>query len=311
MFECFLDSDRFWYILPQIKKDPFFKIKGSSTLRKTASFYSNDINAYIDTSDGVNEDFGTQEYCGRIKAVIRECKGKPFIFFKSFYSSKSSSKIEKIAKENNGQVIPFFFWSTQRSYKDIYFKKTKVTNLSKNKTPESDVGLFFNPDCYFYPKPNACDKDIAWEDFKHFNFGCGDNTGKYKVETRKNILEKFKSSNLNIDFSKKLDYNSYIQRSMNCKLCFCPPGIGEYTQRMFDYGLLNIPILIRKTTYDFGISWKNYIPEVDFENKNWENQVQDIIINIDEYKKLQKEYFNNTLSPENIFKFFKKKLIEQ
>ena len=306
-YKCFLNTDRFWYILSNLKSDSNFKISGNEIFKKTASFYGDNHNIYIDTSDGINEDFGIEEYGGRIKAVIKECNGKPFIFFKSFYSPSISSKIEKIANNNNGKVCPFFFWSVQNEYKQLY--KNPNRNAQQGHSKAYDLGLFFDPTAYYYPKPNACDKDIAWPDFKHFNLGCNKNTGDYKVETRKDILERFKSSDLNIDFANKMNYHEYVKRSANCKFCFCPPGVGEYTQRMFDYGLLNIPILMRKTTYDFAISWKDYIPEIDFKNNNWEREVEDLIRNVNEYKKLQKEYFNNILSPQNIFSFFKKSLL--
>ena len=156
-YKCFLNTDRFWYILSNLKSDSNFKISGNEIFKKTASFYGDNHNIYIDTSDGINEDFGIEEYGGRIKAVIKECNGKPFIFFKSFYSPSISSKIEKIANNNNGKVCPFFFWSVQNEYKQLY--KNPNRNAQQGHSKAYDLGLFFDPTAYYYPKPNAAERD--------------------------------------------------------------------------------------------------------------------------------------------------------
>ena len=79
---------------------------------------------------------------------------------------------------------------------------------------------------------------------------------------------------------------------------------------MFDHCFLGNCIVLRKSTYDNGFSWKEYIPEVDFESKNWEDDYQNIIDNRLEWGEKSKEYFDLYWTPEAIVDYLVEKIEE-
>ena len=304
--KAYYEKDRFQFIHDEMIHQKIFKQHVNTFLiPKTGIFENDKFNVYIDTSDGVNEDLEIYEYCGRIKRIISQLNGKPFIFFKSAYSGKWSKKIEEIAIKNNGKIVPFFKWSFNKDfYNYTYRKKEEILQKYSNLEKEYDVGIFFKEKPYLYTKPSEFDNSISWSDHEKFKLpGRSNNTGHYLIESRKDIIEKFKKSKfkfLNIGLS----YKEYIEASFKCKVIINPPGIGEYTSRMVDQTFLGNCIVLRKNTYDNGLSWKKHIPEIDFRKKEWEQDLNEIILNLDYHKKMCKEYYEKFWNPKSIVRYF-------
>ena len=313
MFHAFYNQNRFEFLHPELIKTGLIrKYSNSELIKKTACLYSDELNIYIDTSDGVNEDLKIQEYCGRIKRVIIDSKGKPFLFFKSAFSKKWSKNIQQLAKENNGKVIPFFKWSFNKNfYRHVFGKKADIINKFKNEEKIYDIGIFFEDKIYDYPRPSEDDPLISWSDHKKFNLpGKSKNTGKYKNESRKKLIKKIKESNFKI-LHDGLPYLEYIKASFQCKIIINPPGIGEYTSRMVDQTYLGNCIVLRNNSYDNGNTWKSHIPEINFDEKDWENKLENIIKNYKEYQLHSMQYYERFWNPESIVKYFSEKINEQ
>ena len=92
-----------------------------------------------------------------------------------------------------------------------------------------------------------------------------------------NLYELFIKSKFNFFHADKLNYEDFILKSIECLININPPGIGEYTSRMFDHSFLGLPVVMRKTSYDFGISYKEYFPQIDFRITNWESKIDDVL----------------------------------
>jgi hypothetical protein len=313
MFDAFYDKKRFRFIHEQLLNSNFIKnYRNQTRIKKTACLYGEKINVYIDTSDGVNEDLKIQEYCGRIKRVILDTKGKPFLFFKAAHSNKWSKNIEILAHQNNGKVIPFFKWSfNDNFYNHVYGKRKEIIEAFGNQKKLYDIGIYFSEKIYDYPKPSEVDPLISWPDHKNFNLpGTSSDTGNYPNNSRKNIVKTLKSKNFKI-LHAGLNYKDYISSAFQCKVIVNPPGIGEYTSRMVDQTYLGNAIVLRKNSYDNGYTWKKYLPEIDFNKSDWEKDLKTIIQNYSFYGELGEKYFNNCWSSEAIFKYFKEKINEQ
>jgi hypothetical protein len=271
---------------------------------KTGCFFSDDLDVYVDTSDGTNDDLRMHEYCGRILACIKLSKGKKFIFFKSAYSSIWSKKIEAIADQNNGKVVPFFKWS----FNPNFYSHTSKNLDSLRSCPRSldyDIGLFadFNKK-YSYPKPSSSDKRISYNDHGKFGIeGTSPNTGEYIIESRPDLLKKLSGTNFRT-LHGNYKYSEYIKASMSCASVLNPPGIGEYTSRMMDQLAIGNLLVLRKNSYDNGNSWKDYIPEVDFSNESWVEDYQDILDNSDLWKEKGLYYYENLWSSKAIYDYF-------
>jgi hypothetical protein len=294
-FNAFYSKNRFKYIDSDLLSLENITYSGNEIIKKTASFHGPDFNFYIDTSDGVNDDLNIYEYCGRIKRVILECNGKPFIFFKSAYSSQWSKNIERLAEENNGKVVPFFKWSfNDKFYSQVFGSREKILKKYSDVKKEYDVGLFCGLNSYDYPKASTSDPLISWSDHKNFSLpGVSENTGDYWNHSRKNLYEKLLNSNFKLIHREKLSYEEYLRESFKCKVIINPPGIGEYTSRMVDQSYLGNCIVLRKNTYNNGLSWKNHIQEVDFNDKNWQNDLRKVVDNFEENGRMCQQYFDN------------------
>ena len=88
-----------------------------------------------------------------------------------------------------------------------------------------------------------------------------------------------------------------------CSSVLNPPGVGEYTSRMLDQTAIGNLIVLRKNTYDQGLSWKNYIPEVDFAKKDWEDQYAAILNERILWLEKSTYYYNKCWSREAVFNF--------
>ena len=312
MFKAYYCKNRFNYIHKELST-LLSEYNNVTLIKKTACLYSDKINVYIDTSDGVNEDLNIYEYCGRIKKVVDDSKGKKFLFFKAAYSSKWTKNIEKIAEENNGKIIPFFKWSFNSNfYSNVFNKKDQIREKYKEVEKTYDIGYFCSLKPYDYPKPSEFDELISWPDHKSFNLpGNSRMTGNYENYSRKKIYDIISNSNFSVLFPGSISYNQYIENSFKCKVILNPPGIGEYTSRMFDHCYLGNCIVMRENSYDQGHSWKNFIKEIDVFSKNWEDKMSNLVQNYKNNAVLCEEYFNNYWTPDAIIGFMNKKIQEE
>lgn len=312
MFNAYYDKERFRFLHSELSNSGLINTyKNQTLIPKTAVFKGKDINFFIDTSDGVNEDINIQEYCGRIKRVIKDSSDKPFIFFKSAYSNKWSKNIKDIAESNNGKVVPFFKWSFNKNFYDIlHNNKNEIIKKYEVTEKEYDVGIFFQEKPYSYPRPSEYDPLISWSDHKRFNLeGSSKNMGEYINNSRLHIINHLKKTNFKL-LHANLPYKEYIKASFNCKVVINPPGIGEYTSRMVDMTYLGNCIVLRKNSYDNGHSWKKHIPEIDFKEDDWEIQLKKVVDNFESHQKKCNDYFSEYWTPLAIVNYLKEKINE-
>ena len=304
-FDLYYSEKRFGYIDESLKNTKGFNFCGGEKIKKTACLYGENLNVYIDTSDGVNDDLEIQEYCGRMYNVIQDSNGKPFLFFKSAMSSKWSNDIVKMASENKGKVHPFFKWSFNDDfYSHVYDKRDKFISKNRVKNKEYDVGIFCGLKPYKYPKPSNVNKFISWSDHQKFNIsGTSKDTGFYENNTRRTLCEKLQASGFKVLHLEKISYLDYLRESFKCKTVFNPPGMGEYTSRMVDQAYLGNCIFLRQNSYDNGNTWKNHIPEVDFNKNNWEIDLAAVIDNYKFHGMKCREYFDNFWTPTAILDY--------
>ena len=308
-FRGYYDTARFRYINSDLLK--LVSRKGHQKIPKTGSFYGDDINFYIDSSDGVNDDLNIQEYCGRMLNVIQECAGKRFLFFKCAHSPAWSKSISQLAEENNGKVIPFFKWGFNDAfYQNIFNKREEIVSKFSSQKKEYDIGYFSGTKPYKYPKPSRHNPLISHSDHGKFSLtGSSPNTGEYINESRNDLLDKINNSKFKI-LHTTANYLDYIKESFKCKVILNPPGIGEYTSRMFDQSYLGNCIVLRKNTYDNGLSWKNHFPELDFYSDNWEDEMENILNNHEEYGAKCQNYFDSCWTSKAIVNYLKNELLK-
>jgi len=312
MLKGYYDTKRFRYIHNELDSSLLFERKGAEKIRKTACFYGEKFNVYIDTSDGVNEDLDIYEYCGRMLKVVDDTCDKPFLFFKAAYSPERSKNVVELANSHGGKVIPFFKWSFNDSfYNNIFDKREMIINKLDKSEKEYDIGYFCGLKAYDYPKPSSSNPLVSWTDHRDFNLpGSSTNTGQFVNYSRKFLYDKIINSRFKVLYCKKLNYFDYIKESFKCKVILNPPGIGEYTSRIFDQTYLGNCIVLRKSSYDNGVSWKNHIPEIDFNQDNWENNLEMIINNYQEHGNNCKEYFNSSWTAKAIVNYLTDKIEE-
>lgn len=314
-FKAFYNPERFRYIHGKLNEDFDLSFQSGELIPKTACFISENIDVYIDTSDGVNDDLKMQEYCGRIFACSRLSSGKKFLFFKSAYSSKYSKNIEKVAAQNNGTVFPFFKWSFNKDFYDYMIpnletlRKKNISTTNRN----TGIGFFADPSkVYSYPKQSNLHPMISCTDINKFSLNdiLGEETAKievFKNSSRIKTLEKLKSTKFSV-FHGPMPYKQYIEKSIDCQIVFNPPGIGEYTSRMMDQTALGNLIVLRKNSYDQGYSWKNYIPEVDLDKDGWQEDLYEIVENRSEWSNRCLEYYRRFWTPNSIVGYFKSEI---
>ena len=303
-FKAYYNAERFRYIHPLIESSGEFQHSGGALIPKTGCFMSEDLDVYVDTSDGVNDDLKIQEYCGRMLACIRLSKGKKMLFFKAAHSSKWSRDIEDMAQKNNGVVVPFFKWSFNS---DFYSKL--IPNISRirgaSRREDCDIGIFADLNKrYTYPKPSSSNAIISNTDHRKFNLpGASTNTGEYEISSRPDMLSKVQASKLSYR-SASLAYEKYIESSMSCSSVLNPPGIGEYTSRIMDQAACGNLIILRKNSYDNGNSWKDYIPEIDFSKQDWEDDYRNVLADSVLWKEKTLYYYEKLWSPDAVYQYF-------
>jgi len=311
-FKTFYNPNRFIPLHPHISSNNLFEIAGGEIIRKTACFFSERFNVFIDSSDGINEDLPINEYCGRIKLITKNFD-KPFLYFKCNYSEQRSKDIVSIANENGGKVLPFFIWNlysqNPKFYSEVLPKRKEWMDKFKSTEKCNDILYAAAKKVYDYPKPNILDKSIAWSDHKNFGLGSPQDTGWFEMHTRDNILEKMKSfKKIKFNHRDKMEYLDYVNEMTKNRAQFSPPGVSEYTCRIFDSAFLGQCSILRKNSYDFYDSWKNYIPEVDLNAKDCESTLVDIIENYKEWGEKAAYYYDNHLSPQNMMSVFMKEV---
>lgn len=309
--KAYYNKTRFKYLDSEIMRRNIFDYQGDEKLYKTATIYDDDLNIYIDTSDGVNEELKINEYCGRILKVIEETKGKKFLYFKSAYSPIWSKDIIDLAEKNNGKVIPFFKWSFNPNfYTDLLPRRKELSSVKTNTSKIHDVGFYSNLKPYTYPKPNKSNKLVSHSDYEKFGYGSKKDTGYYINDSRKNLYNRFVDSDFDWDFEEKIPYKQYLNRTFACKTLINTPGMGEYTSRMVDCCLLGQCLILRKTSYDFGLSHNDYLPQVDFTKEGWQDSLQNIIDNYKEYEQKSAAYFDDCWTPKPMVDFLVNKIEE-
>jgi hypothetical protein len=304
MYKGYYNDNRLKFIHSELINSGEIVKTGESIIRKTGTFFGPDLNFYIDTSDGVNEDIGINEYCGRILQIIADCHGKPFLMFKTSFSEEKTSEIIDIARKNNGDVVPFFIFSYHLNFYDIFLNnKEKYIEENKNTVKEHDIGFYANLGNYYYPKPDIKCPNVSCEDFKHFGFGSGQNTGYFEIKTRSNLYVKLINSRFDFAHKDKVDYESFLHDSCKWKVCLAPPGCGEYSSRILEHSALGQCVVLRKASYDNAISWNEYFPQIDFEAENWEDELQKIVDNYQYWGQRAKEYYDSVYQPKLMVKY--------
>ena len=79
---------------------------------------------------------------------------------------------------------------------------------------------------------------------------------------------------------------------------------------MFDQTSIGNLIVLRKNSYDNGISWKDYIPEVDFSCDTWKEDLAAVVDSKVEWQQKGMYYFDNCWSSHAIVAYFKDKILE-
>ena len=274
MIEGYYDKERFWHFPDD------WKCLGGSKIKKTATFYGDERNFYIDSSDGVNDDLNIDELLWRIKEIVAECKGKPFIVFKTSFSKTHSRKLKDFAQEHNGDVVPFFLWSYYKDFQYLLENRDKFLEIKKNTKKEYDVGFIASLEPYYYPDGKG---------------------GKLKINTRQEMFDKLSSSNLKFFHANNLSFDDYIKASFKCKFILNAPGIGEYSGRMLETWALGQALGVRKNTYDNAISYKPHVLEIDFSDNSWEWSLQQAVDNYEYWDNLSNEYWDKVYQGGKIF----------
>jgi len=297
MFKTYDFQKRFVFLEEKLK--PLFATgliqhTGRPDTRKTISCYGESGNFFIDSSDGVNEDLGIMESCGRIFRVIQLSNGRPFLMFKTSYSPVRVKAIQELAREYNGEVLPFFIMCYYGHFYDYLLANRKALLEEKSNTKkEYDIGFCSGLEPYDQPKADLSDSRIIWLDKEYFGYGLGKDTGYYKINTRRNLYDKLNRSRFKFFHKEKIEYKDYLRESFKWKVCLNPPGCGEYTARMLEHSALGQAVVLRKNTYDNAISYKSSFPEVDFNEEGWEDKLQEIIDNYEYWEGKSADYYNS------------------
>jgi len=315
MFRTYYNSKRFKFLEKKFsawKTSGFIKQAGPEVIRKTMVFKGRKGNFYIDTSDGVNEDLGVDEYCGRILRIIEDSKDKRFLVFKTSYSPLKTAKMKQIARDNGGDVLPFFIMCY---YPDFYdhtkYQRDKFLTYRKQVKRKYDIGFCSDLKPYKFPKPAIESNLYSWLDRWYFGLGSGKHTGYYKITTRKDLYDKLTNSKFKFYHHNKLSFDEYIRKSFEWKVCLNPPGVGEYTGRILEHSAIGQAVVLRKSSYDNAISYKSYFPEIDFNKEDWQDDLQKVIDKYEYWEDRALRYYDKVYSNKNtIIDYIHKKLTE-
>jgi hypothetical protein len=308
MFSAYYDPSRFRYIHEELHKSGLVRRHHKRMrIRKTACFYGEKINFYIDTSDGRNEDLQRPEYTSRIRYIVKDSRDKPFIVFKSAHSPVWSQPIMAIAEQHGGRVVPFHKWSFNDDfYKYLWPNRHDLRRQSRSTVKEFDIGFAAKLTPYWQPDGDIDPKWLGGWRSRFFGPRLVADMPRLSIETRRNLHDRFKQSRFRFWYQASLPYEDFIAASMTWIAALNPPGFGEYTSRMFDHACLGQCVILRKTSYDFGNSWKQYLPEVDFTAPDWEQQVQKILDEAPAWREKSLYYFENKWSPPALVQYLQR-----
>jgi len=310
-FDGYYDKQRFYYIHEGLQKEAIVQYRGNSRIRKTACLYGPKYNVYIDTSDGVNADIPVLEYAARALSVVDDAAGKPFLYLKSVVSEEKSKQVRHIIESAGGTFRPFLFWHNNFEwYSKVLSRRQGLRKRQRSVSKQFDIGMAAGLEPLSYPKPDAVDNRVSWHDKELFDKGDGGDTGYFRFTTRLDIHNRFEGSRFRYDFSEKLPYQEYLKRSFGWKVVFCPPGIGDYSLRIFDHASLGQCIVMQETSYDFASSWRKGIAFIDFTTEGWEDALARVIDQHEEWGKRAENYFENYLTQEAIIGLLQEELEE-
>ena len=310
-FDAYLSPRRFWFIINEVMNTGLVDNLYPEKIRKTACFYGDKFNFYIDTSDGQAADFGQLEYCDRILRVVEDSKGKPFLFFKNWYSPSACKPIEEVARNNGGKVIPFMYWADWDHFVHWMWPNRKELSVQNSKTRKTvDIGLCCKPTERTIPKPSKFDPRISWRGYKWFNFGPAVDTGYYTHDTRLKIHKFLSESKFSYEQVQDVSFQEYILKSLRWKTSFDPPGVACVSHRMLECGWIGQCVILKKNDVDFAYSWKDYYPEVDIESPTLENDLGNIIENYEEWGNKIQFYLETFCSPQVITSYLVQKVLE-
>lgn len=302
-FKAFYDSDRYEYLSDELKKQFKLKVKNKTVLKKTACFFGDKFNFFIDTSDGINEDLDKKEYCGKIIRIVQDYNNKPFLYFKTSFSATYSSNIVKIAEQHNGKVLGCYVWTFRPKFYDYILPNIdELRREANNSSKQYDLGFMGELEPYKHPKPNATNPLVSCEDNRPYGLGSPVHTGYDEFNPRKTLFNKMKND-FNVFRGNGYSFEDYIKESFKWKLCFNAPGYGEFTARAFIHSAIGQPVVFRKNTFDNPVSWKDYWPEIDFNSNNWVEELSNIISNYKEWAEKSLYYYSNYLTPQNMVKY--------
>ena len=281
-------------------------------IRKTACFYSEKINIYIDTSDGIASDFGVPEYCDRILKIVEDTKGKPFLFFKPWYSPTLCEPIDRVARENNGKVIPFMYWADWNHFiHGVWPNRRELYNKNKLTPKTFDAGACVRTEKRIIPKPSKFDERISWKGYSWFGFGPEEDTGYYEHNARIKIDKILRDSSLSYEQISGVSFSDYLDRSMSWKALIDMPGIACVSHRMFENGWVGQCVVLCKNDVDFPYSWKEYYPEVDYNDPGCVEALGNIIENHQEWSDKITHYLETYCTPLKIGNYFLSKVVEE
>ena len=310
MFLASYSRPRFRYLDRELRRTLGVRWQGDSSIRKTGCFYGPDFNWYIDTSDGINEDVLILEYTGRMRRVIEDAAGKPFLFFKCIASPERTRPLVELAERHNGQVIPFMQWPHNREWFGQRRLRRRLAAQRRQTVKQHAVGMAASLTPYQYPQPDQAEPTVSWKDRHNFGIGAGVDTGSFTIDTRRNLHEQLRASSLDYYHTEKTPYRQYLQASLNWQAVLCPPGMGEYTQRIFDHGFTGQCMILRKSSYDFGLSWKPWLPEINFMSKDWQQHLQTVVDDFKLWEEKALQYFTQALTPGALVAFLQEKLAQ-
>jgi len=269
-FKCHYDKIKFIYFKHLLDKNGFVYYGNNNTpTNKIAAFIGDRFNVYVDCHDG-----GTGE--NNPKVICHAC-GKPFLYFKTAYSPLDyESAIEGF--DGCGVVEPFFKWcganSTDGFFNQLYPFRKQFIEKNKNTIKNYDIGF------------------------------CCALEGHAVSEIRKDYYHKFKCIFGDKFYHReKLKYPEYINQSLQWKTSFNCRGCGEYTSRIIDACSIGKPSILSSIYFDNAISWKGYIPQINFEDNEWVKSISDVIDNYDEWGQKCLYYFEHYWTPDAIFQY--------
>lgn len=310
-FDAVMSPEKFWYILPKLQEAKIFNsLKHNGAPRSTACFYGEDINVYIDASDGHAAEFGSVDSCDRALWVVEDTKEKPFLYFRCWNSPSMCVEISQIISENGGKIVPFMYWGTYPYFPSILNSRTELFGQDRNTPNTIDVGVAGKAKKYSTYKRSKFDKRMSWKGYEWFGHGPAVDTGMDEHSARIEIIDKIKKSRHTYEHVYDIPIEELISKSMNWKVVYDLPCMGSVSHRMFEFGWFGKCVILRKSDLDFPYSWKEYYPELDYNSDTWEDDLGEIIENHEEWGDKIKYYLETYCTPEVITNYFLEKIQE-